>query len=656
MTRAIRTSVAAVVMLGASLLLAPSALGGTISVNCDQTALQPKLTHAPTGSTIVLSGTCHGTFVVSKDLTLKGNPTATLDGGSGGSTLTVMGARSLHLRSLVVMGGLAERGAGIDQEGGGLLTLDHVTVRGNQAAGPTAVGGGIVAKDAVVAIRSSSLLNNSAVSSGSGLAVAQAGAVEMQNGSLTISNSVVHGNKATAVSTTSLAEADGGAVFAFETTTSVSSSRFGGNIVSSNAAQNSSAQAGALLWQQEQGDLTITDSTFTNNRAAATSDGTHVVDALAGALKVSTGTGPGTSVVEITRTTFDGNQTSATASAASAVAQGGAAFLEGGTQVVHLGSVHVMNSTLSATGATKATATGGGLDAAGHLAFAHSTVSVNTVHAHSIGDAASAGGGGITLRGPGATTIATSTISNNTADADSDNSGSGAGGGGIEVVGAARLGLRMSTVNGNTATASASLASAEALGGGIALQNATAMASDTVTNSTISGNHVSVTGPNSDSAGAGIEVVDMALALRFSTVARNGATASGSGTLFAGGGGLDIEQGTTTVVGTILALNTGAMGPNCLGPLTSNGFNLLGPTTNCTFGALGTDQPDVATPKLGKLTDNGGPTPTVRLLLGSPALDKVPTATCHAVVKMDQRLVNRPQGPKCDEGAFERKV
>jgi len=39
---------------------------------------------------------------------------------------------------------------------------------------------------------------------------------------------------------------------------------------------------------------------------------------------------------------------------------------------------------------------------------------------------------------------------------------------------------------------------------------------------------------------------------------------------------------------------------------------------------------------------------------GSPALNRIPTGPCS--VKVDQRGVKRPQGPRCDIGAYERKV
>src|SRR5262249_34882991 len=141
MTQTICRLLAATVVGLGTLVVGPTAFAITASVNCDQQALQPQLDQVATGSTLLLTGTCHGTFVVAKDITLKGNPKATLDGDNSGSTLTVTGLRSIHLKSLVVTGGLAAQGGGIDMEGGGLLSLVHVTVRDNEAAGGAAIGG-----------------------------------------------------------------------------------------------------------------------------------------------------------------------------------------------------------------------------------------------------------------------------------------------------------------------------------------------------------------------------------------------------------------------------------------------------------------------------------------------------------------------------------
>ena len=60
----------------------------------------------------------------------------------------------------------------------------------------------------------------------------------------------------------------------------------------------------------------------------------------------------------------------------------------------------------------------------------------------------------------------------------------------------------------------------------------------------------------------------------------------------------------------------------------------------------------LADPRLGPLVDNGGPTRTMRLLAGSPAIDAVAVinAGCPAT---DQRGLARPQGAACDAGAYE---
>ena len=55
-------------------------------------------------------------------------------------------------------------------------------------------------------------------------------------------------------------------------------------------------------------------------------------------------------------------------------------------------------------------------------------------------------------------------------------------------------------------------------------------------------------------------------------------------------------------------------------------------------------------PMLGELADNGGPTLTMALLAGSPAIDAGNLTYC---TEFDQRGVARPQGLHCDIGAFE---
>jgi hypothetical protein len=89
----------------------------------------------------------------------------------------------------------------------------------------------------------------------------------------------------------------------------------------------------------------------------------------------------------------------------------------------------------------------------------------------------------------------------------------------------------------------------------------------------------------------------------------------------------------------------GKGGPDCGGPVTSQGHN-VDADGSCGFAGLG-DQSRVD-PRLGTLGDNGGPTDTIPLLDGSPAIDA--GDDCPGT---DQRGVASAQGATCDAGAFE---
>jgi hypothetical protein len=125
----------------------------------------------------------------------------------------------------------------------------------------------------------------------------------------------------------------------------------------------------------------------------------------------------------------------------------------------------------------------------------------------------------------------------------------------------------------------------------------------------------------------------------------------------------------TLVAGNLCELFPDPRPSDCSGLLESLGHNLLGDGDGChgfVDGVAGdiveTDwtavvestTSGVAVPAL---ADNGGPTPTVALLPGSPAIDAVPVAACRDAdanpLVTDQRGVARPQGIACDIGAFE---
>src|SRR5262249_12782535 len=76
------------------------------------------------------------------------------------------------------------------------------------------------------------------------------------------------------------------------------------------------------------------------------------------------------------------------------------------------------------------------------------------------------------------------------------------------------------------------------------------------------------------------------------------------------------------------------------GTVTSNGHNLLGNTTDAT-GFTGTGDLTGLNPMLAALADNGGPTRTMKLLPGSPAID----AGVAAGATFDQRGKPRYEHP-----------
>lgn len=131
--------------------------------------------------------------------------------------------------------------------------------------------------------------------------------------------------------------------------------------------------------------------------------------------------------------------------------------------------------------------------------------------------------------------------------------------------------------------------------------------------------------------------------------------------------GIVVNSGLANVVfSTILAadLGTGST-PNvnlsnsilrevtCASAVLDEGLNLQFQSTSCP-GSIPTMNPDLD-PRL--LQNNGGPTLTVALLKGSPAIDAIPIGDCvdqdKNTVKTDQRGFGRPAGAACDMGAYE---
>ena len=247
-------------------------------------------------------------------------------------------------------------------------------------------------------------------------------------------------------------------------------------------------------------------------------------------------------------------------------------------------------------------------------------------------------GGGIFIDSGGALTLSNSTLSGNSASSVAFNFPASFQnfGGGIYNNGGT-LTISNSTLSGNSTTGSpVNLGDTVQNFGGAVFNNGGTL---TVTNSTLSGN--SATGGAINFGGAISNFGT--LTLTNSTLAGNSANSLG-GAIFNGG--------TVNARNTIIANNTGA-GPDFAGTLTSQGHNLIGNTAGVTITGDTTGNILNQDPKLGPLANNGGPTQTMLLLPGSPAIDAADDCVFNnscspllaAALTTDQRL-----------GSFTRKI
>ena len=209
--------------------------------------------------------------------------------------------------------------------------------------------------------------------------------------------------------------------------------------------------------------------------------------------------------------------------------------------------------------------------------------------------------------------------------------------GGIFLIGdSGQLVTTDSTISGNTANFN---------GGGISFLNG---ADGTITDSTISG--------NTTTSGAGgifsnSSFLTSTVTLTNVTISENRAQTSGGGVFSSGV--------VNTIVGnTIIAGNTADTSPDVSGTFTSNGNNLIGDGTGSTgFSAVTNDQVGTTgspiVPLLGPLMNNGGPTETMALLSGSPAIDAGKNSLNTNTYDQRGNPFLRVVGGVIDIGAFE---
>lgn len=177
-------------------------------------------------------------------------------------------------------------------------------------------------------------------------------------------------------------------------------------------------------------------------------------------------------------------------------------------------------------------------------------------------------------------------------------------------------------------------------GGGGGIENGGTVS---INNSTLSGNSA----PSGSGGGGGIYSANGGL------LTINNSTLSGNNAYL--GGAIDVYNAPAVLQNTIVANNGGG---NCFASLTSHGYNLSS-DGSCNFNGPG-DMNDI-NPLLGPLQNNGGPTQTMALLPGSPAIDAGNPAGCTDgqghLLRTDQRGMPRPDKEDtsgCDVGAYER--
>jgi CSLREA domain-containing protein len=235
------------------------------------------------------------------------------------------------------------------------------------------------------------------------------------------------------------------------------------------------------------------------------------------------------------------------------------------------------------------------------------------------------------LAGGGVSSFSDLTITNSTI---SDNFGQGSSGGILHTFGT--LTLTNSTVSGNRS---------EGGGGGLDLA-----ASGGIANL----NNVTITNNTADEDADGTEGIGLA-------------TAQGGGVHQRGSGTVNFKN--TIIAGNVVQGNFDPPAPDCVGTLTSQGYNLIGDTTNCTISGDLTGNITGVAPLLAPLALNApGTTQTHALCTGvgapdvscagaSPAIDAanpgIPGTGGNTCEATDQRGVARPQGPACDIGAYE---
>ncbi len=186
-----------------------------------------------------------------------GNTAASEGGGlwNGSGIMTVDGT---VIKENIASGAAADNGGGGIFNNGGTLNAMNVTLESNEADGASGSGGGLFSTEGAIALDNITFTSNAANRAG--------GAIELIDGSLSVSNSVFDKNNVNGLSGTP-APGNGGAFHI----TGIGQSTF--NLCTFN--ENEAGREGGGVWNQAGSTMDIVDCTFSGNMAVgnASDDG-----------------------------------------------------------------------------------------------------------------------------------------------------------------------------------------------------------------------------------------------------------------------------------------------------------------------------------------------------------------------------------------------
>jgi hypothetical protein len=570
--------------------------------------------------------------------------------GTGGGGLLLTGNSTLNIyHSSIIHNQAGYSGGGIRQNGSNYLLLQNCTIAGNRVTNASNIGvfphgGGIALSSGLLTVRHSTIAGNAATTYGGGIGN------NVFPGTVSINNSIASGNIAPFTGADVAGTFTSGGYNLISATNGSTGFGVAGDLLEFNPNLAPLAHYGfptptmppqppspaidqgvslGLTTDQRGRPRPFDDPGAPN---ASGSDGSDIGAVELGAPVASTlvvtttnDSGPGSLRQTIldaypseTTITFAPNVTNTITLTTGELLVNKALAIDGpganvlavsgnnSNRVFHLTGRRISISGLTIANGRVENAHGGGILAEGDVHTVHNIASCQIVSNAVTGFGS---GGGICLRKSSYFSVSNSSVVHNTADVN---------GGGIALIEPAILDIYSSTIAGNRTT------------------------------------HI-YDGFPPFPHGGGISVLTGSVFIASSTIASNVSTYVAGGI----GNGL-FSVGTVQVLNSIIAGNSSAgNGPDVLGPFYSSGYNLIGdPGGSTGFTSLG-DQVNV-NPLLGSLANYGGPTTTMALRAGSPAIDK---GWSLFALKVDQRgspvrlddpgTTNAPGGDGSDIGAFE---